>query len=180
MARITVEDCLREENNRFALVQLASKRTKQLLHGSKSVIEDPRANKAVVTALREIASGRVRFMSAEELAIQEAKEALEAKNREEQIQPVSDELLAAAALFKTNIPEFEDDESDDLDEAEAGIEDLDDSDEDMDDSDDSDDSEEGDESEEGGDKEGDSNVGSNGDSDDDSDDEKGPSGDSEF
>ncbi|MFO0003208.1 MAG: DNA-directed RNA polymerase subunit omega, partial [bacterium] len=34
MARITVEDCLTQENNRFALVQLASKRTKQLLQGS--------------------------------------------------------------------------------------------------------------------------------------------------
>ena len=162
MARITVEDCLREENNRFALVQLASKRTKQLLHGSKSVIEDPRANKAVVTALREIASGRVRFMSPEELAVQEAKEALEAKTREEYIQPVSEELLAAAALFKTDIPEFEDDDSEEI-EAEADDDDSDDekevkaSDDDSDDADDSSD-------DEGDDSEG----------------EKGPSGDSEF
>jgi DNA-directed RNA polymerase subunit omega len=65
MARITVEDCLVQENNRFALVQLASKRTKQLLQGSSAQIED-RRNKAVVTALREIADGCVRFMTAEE------------------------------------------------------------------------------------------------------------------
>jgi DNA-directed RNA polymerase subunit omega len=65
MARITVEDCLTQENNRFALVQLASKRTKQLLQGSSAQVTD-RKNKAVVTALREIAGGRVRFMSPEE------------------------------------------------------------------------------------------------------------------
>lgn len=65
MARITVEDCLTKENNRFALVQLASKRTKQLLQGSQAQTQD-RKNKAVVTALREIADGRVRFMTPEE------------------------------------------------------------------------------------------------------------------
>lgn len=68
MARITVEDCLTRENNRFALVQLAAKRTKQILQGSKILINDPRANKAVVTSLREIADGKVRFMTPEEIA----------------------------------------------------------------------------------------------------------------
>ncbi len=67
MARITVEDCLTRENNRFALVQLASKRTKQLLQGSTVQVSD-RRNKMVVTALREIAGGKVRFMSPEEVA----------------------------------------------------------------------------------------------------------------
>lgn len=66
MARITVEDCLVQENNRFSLVQLASKRTKQLLGGSSPQISD-RRNKAVVTALREIAGGKVRFMTPEEI-----------------------------------------------------------------------------------------------------------------
>jgi DNA-directed RNA polymerase subunit omega len=66
MARITVEDCLTKENNRFALVQLAAKRTKQLLNGARVLLSDQRGNKAVVTALREIASGQVRFMSEEE------------------------------------------------------------------------------------------------------------------
>ena len=65
MARITVEDCLVQENNRFSLVQLASKRTKQLLQGSAPQTSD-RRNKSVVTALREIADGKVRFMTPEE------------------------------------------------------------------------------------------------------------------
>jgi len=57
MARITVEDCLQAIPNRFALVLLASARTKQLLKGSK-----PRAqsdNKEIVLALREIAARKV-------------------------------------------------------------------------------------------------------------------------
>lgn len=78
MARITVEDCLVQENNRFALVQLASKRTKQLLQGSSAQITD-RRNKAVVTALREIADGCVRFMTPEETQAYEALKAQEAE-----------------------------------------------------------------------------------------------------
>lgn len=77
MARITVEDCLQQEPNRFALVQLASKRAKQILGGSKPVITDTRGNKAVVTALREIADGKVNFMSAEELEAQKERERTE-------------------------------------------------------------------------------------------------------
>jgi DNA-directed RNA polymerase subunit omega len=66
MARITVEDCLTRENNRFALVQLAAKRTKQLLGGARMLIDSSRGNKSVVNSLREIASGKVRFMTSEE------------------------------------------------------------------------------------------------------------------
>ena len=78
MARITVEDCLTQENNRFALVQLASKRTKQLLQGASVQISD-RRNKPVVTALREIAGGKVRFMTPDEARAYEEQKALEAE-----------------------------------------------------------------------------------------------------
>jgi len=78
MDRITVEDCLTQENNRFALVQLASKRTKQLLQGSTVQIAD-RRNKAVVTALREIAGGKVRFMTPDETLAYEEHKAREAE-----------------------------------------------------------------------------------------------------
>ena len=80
MARITVEDCLTRENNRFALVLLASKRTKQLLQGARSASSDPRGNKPVVTALREIAEGKVRFMTPEEAQL--AKEMEEQRKAE--------------------------------------------------------------------------------------------------
>ena len=60
MARITVEDCLSHERNRFALVRLASRRAKMLLSG-QSPVTDTRGNKAIVSALREIADGKVEF-----------------------------------------------------------------------------------------------------------------------
>lgn len=60
MARITVEDCLEHESNRFALVKLASVRAKQLLEG-KLAVTDTKGNRAIVSALREIAAGKVHF-----------------------------------------------------------------------------------------------------------------------
>ncbi len=59
MARVTVEDCLVEIPNRFALVILAAKRTRMLLRGADPKIDSN--NKFPVLALREIASGFVRF-----------------------------------------------------------------------------------------------------------------------
>ncbi len=57
MARITVEDCLEKVPSRFALVHLASQRGRTLLKGAPSLVKSD--NKAVVTALREIAAGAV-------------------------------------------------------------------------------------------------------------------------
>jgi len=59
MARVTVEDCLERIDNRFALVVLASKRSRQLMKGSKSLT--PSKNKSCVSALRELAAGKVFF-----------------------------------------------------------------------------------------------------------------------
>jgi len=58
MARITVEDCLEKVSNRFELVILASKRAKQLFKGAKPLLETD--NREIVTALREVAAGKVR------------------------------------------------------------------------------------------------------------------------
>jgi DNA-directed RNA polymerase subunit omega len=60
MARITVEDCLENVPNRFTLVLVTAERTKQLMRGQRSLNEDDRSNKEIVTALREIAAGHVR------------------------------------------------------------------------------------------------------------------------
>jgi len=59
MARVTVEDCLEKVNNRFALVHLAAKRTRQLLDNDDPLVDAPK-NKPATVALREIAAGRVR------------------------------------------------------------------------------------------------------------------------
>lgn len=57
MARITVEDCQARVNNRFLLVQMAIKRVKQYREGYEPLIDSH--NKEAVTALREIAQGKV-------------------------------------------------------------------------------------------------------------------------
>jgi DNA-directed RNA polymerase subunit omega len=62
MARVTVEDCLEKVDNRFALVLLASKRARQLNKGARSLVDSK--NKPPVTALREVAAGKVRFNKA--------------------------------------------------------------------------------------------------------------------
>jgi DNA-directed RNA polymerase subunit omega len=59
MARVTVEDCLEREENRFALVLLASTRTRQLMKGAAPLVHSK--NKPAVTALREIAAGKVHY-----------------------------------------------------------------------------------------------------------------------
>jgi DNA-directed RNA polymerase subunit omega len=60
MARITVEDCLRRVPNRFELVLVGSRRAKQLLKGARPLVETD--NKEVVTALREVAEGKVELI----------------------------------------------------------------------------------------------------------------------
>jgi DNA-directed RNA polymerase subunit omega len=57
VARITIEDCLEKVNNRFALIQLAFQRVKQLRNGAPRLVQTK--NKEVVGALREIAAGLV-------------------------------------------------------------------------------------------------------------------------
>ena len=58
MARVTVEDCLENVENRFKLVLLASKRARQLEKGADEFV--PRGkDKDTVVALREIAAGFV-------------------------------------------------------------------------------------------------------------------------
>lgn len=57
MARVTIEDCLENVENRFALVHLAASRVRQLRKGSKRRYGSK--NKDVVESLREIASGYV-------------------------------------------------------------------------------------------------------------------------
>jgi DNA-directed RNA polymerase subunit omega len=63
MARISVEDCLDLIPNRFVVVMLAARRMRQLLKGSDALVECN--NKEAVTALREIAAGKVGIKNAE-------------------------------------------------------------------------------------------------------------------
>lgn len=65
MARVTVEDCLDYVQNRFELVHVATKRARQIIKGSRPLI-DPKDEKPTVIALREIAHGGIEFEQAEE------------------------------------------------------------------------------------------------------------------
>ena len=58
MARVTVEDCLEKIDNRFDLVLVAAKRTRQLMLGADPLVPDDH-DKPTVIALREIAEGLV-------------------------------------------------------------------------------------------------------------------------
>ena len=58
MARITVEDCLEQVENRFHLVRVASKRARQIMNGKEPTLNWDN-DKATVLALREIAAGNI-------------------------------------------------------------------------------------------------------------------------
>ena len=59
MARITVEDCLENVDNRFELVMVSSKRSRQLQTGGKDPLVSVDNDKPTVLALREIADGLI-------------------------------------------------------------------------------------------------------------------------
>jgi DNA-directed RNA polymerase subunit omega len=58
MARITVEDCLENIDNRFELVLTATKRARQIGHGAEALVPEEN-DKPTVIALREIAEGLI-------------------------------------------------------------------------------------------------------------------------
>lgn len=58
MARITVEDCLKNVDNLFELVLVAAKRARRLANGAEAYV-DWENDKPTVVALREIAAGHV-------------------------------------------------------------------------------------------------------------------------
>ena len=58
MARVTIEDCLHFVKNRYELVHLCTRRARQLFRGADRLVSSK--NNEVVTALREIAAGKVR------------------------------------------------------------------------------------------------------------------------
>ena len=77
MARVTVEDCLEKEENRFALVVLAAQRCRELMKGEPALVNSK--NKAAVIALREIAKGKVHWHRPSTEAVAEYVQELEAR-----------------------------------------------------------------------------------------------------
>ena len=67
MARVTVEDCLKREGNRFALIHGAIQRAIQLKKGARPLINSPNEKETVI-ALREIAQGKVRIIDSKKIS----------------------------------------------------------------------------------------------------------------
>ncbi|QGG79204.1 DNA-directed RNA polymerase subunit omega [Litorivicinus lipolyticus] len=83
MARVTVEDCLDNVENRFELVMLASRRARQIAVQGKEPMVALENDKPTVLALREIAENKVNrdFMAAQDEA--DRQQAAEDAAREE-------------------------------------------------------------------------------------------------
>ncbi|MDH5181168.1 MAG: DNA-directed RNA polymerase subunit omega [Gammaproteobacteria bacterium] len=97
MARVTVEDCLDNVDNRFQLVLVASKRARQIAMGKVPMVEWEN-DKPTVVALREIAEGFVTNKILEEKEAPPAAEPEEmvATGMSAEANP-SDEIIEATA-----------------------------------------------------------------------------------
>lgn len=101
MARITVEDCLDNVENRFDLVMIASKRARQLQTGGKDPLVSEDNDKPTVLALREIADGLIDkaiLTNTPEVETEESLEAVDAaaaaaKNNDISIEEAMDAVL---------------------------------------------------------------------------------------
>lgn len=83
MARVTVEDCLDNVDNRFELVLVSAKRARQIAMGANPMVEEEN-DKPTVLALREIAEDLVNAEILNEEEPAAAEELLEEPTAEDQ------------------------------------------------------------------------------------------------
>jgi DNA-directed RNA polymerase subunit omega len=93
MARVTVEDCLENVDNRFQLVLVATKRARQLANGVTPFV-DWENDKPTIVALREIAEGLIGPSILQEQARPEIE-------LDEEMPQEEEETLVAVAAAKT-------------------------------------------------------------------------------
>jgi DNA-directed RNA polymerase subunit omega len=91
LARVTVEDCLEKVGNRFALVILGAERARQIAKGGRTLVSCD--NKPAVTALREIADGKVAFR-------EDVRETIEHHLAETRLRGIAEDTAKAAARQK--------------------------------------------------------------------------------
>lgn len=102
MARVTVEDCLENVDNRFELVRLAARRARQIAMGKEPLVE-PENDKPTVIALREIAEGLIDEQILDEAEAAEKTQFVEATSEEgaeESGEMKESETLDMAAAIK--------------------------------------------------------------------------------
>ncbi|MBW1972429.1 MAG: DNA-directed RNA polymerase subunit omega [Deltaproteobacteria bacterium] len=97
MARITVEDCLKRVDSHFELVLLAARRARALAKGATPLVKCD--NRYIVTALREIAAGKI--------VIDKEGSPLIPKNQEEKMVESKklEEITQELSQYVTNIEE---------------------------------------------------------------------------
>ena len=133
MARISVEDCLRNISSPFSLVHAAVRRARQLQMGSKPLMQK-KGDKNTVIALREIAHGLVEQVPLSEL--EEESRVQEQVTPEEQFTQLfdspdlnvvldTDEDELEEKRSKQSEDDEDDDDTEDWDEEEEGDEDED-------------------------------------------------------
>ncbi len=83
MARVTIEDCLANVDNRFQLVLVAAKRARQLAAGTQPTVSWEN-DKPTVVALREIAAGNIDRTILDTVIAQE--HAIESHVKDEELQ----------------------------------------------------------------------------------------------
>ena len=106
MARVTVEDCLNNVDNRFQLVLVATKRARQISLGSTPFVEEEN-DKPTVIALREIAEGHVTRDILDEKIEDEILEFIETEEEAESEPTELDALTAALQAELTGSQESE-------------------------------------------------------------------------
>ena len=102
MARVTVEDCLENVENRFELVRLAARRARQLAQGKDPLVA-PENDKPTVIALREIAAGLIDdeiLDEAEAAAKQQFTPVVGEDGEEESVEMKESDTLDMAAAIK--------------------------------------------------------------------------------
>mgnify|MGYP003321624201 FL=1 len=111
MARITVEDCLENVENRFELVLVAARRTRQLHLGHDPLVPEDR-DKHTVIALREIAEGLVTrdILKEAEIDTRQELEEVFASPEDPEAQALSEGALEDALADKDLDGEDDDDE----------------------------------------------------------------------
>ena len=125
MARVTVEDCIREVPNRFDLVLLASQRARQIAAGSPLTVSRDN-DKNPVVALREIADKTVNLEELQENLIQGLQKYIPGEEPEEEyIELLSEEQsYAGEGQHQTEIESLalDDEISDDEEDIEIDLE----------------------------------------------------------
>ena len=103
MARITVEDCLENVDNRFELVMVSSKRSRQIQTGGKDPLVSVDNDKPTVLALREMAEGLIdaSILIAKPPSVELEEMAEEAASEEAEASAEAEETVEAAATEET-------------------------------------------------------------------------------